>query len=200
MLEFSSPSTVAGIGTITLQFAPSVVNVADDAAVAFVATGGRQLNIDVAAGGQTATYNGQSAITFQTGTTAGTVTFLVAFPDTPTYSQSFTIAPAAIQLTTVQAIAESPNLIVTMSGFDNTYSAGQLSFTFYDASGKAIGSPIQFNAAAEFQGLFFTNNTMGGMFSLQGSFPVMGDVTQVGSVTVGVTNQVAQTTATATFQ
>ncbi len=200
MVEFSSPSTVAAIGTITLQFAPGIVNVADDAAVAFLGTGGRQLNIDVAAGAQTATYNGQSAITFQTGTTAGTVTFLVAFPDTPTYSQSFTIAPAAIQLTTVQAIAESPNLIVTMSGYDNTYSAGQLSFTFYDTSGKAIGSPIQLSAASDFQQLFFTNNTMGGMFSLQASFPVTGNVTQVGSVTAALSNSLGQTTSSATFQ
>jgi hypothetical protein len=200
MVQFSSPSTVAAIGTITLQFAPSIVNVADDAAVVFLATGGRQLNIDVAAGAQTATYNGQTAITFQTGTTAGTVTFSVAFPDTPTYSQSFTIAPAAVQLTTVQASAESPNLIVTMTGYDNTYSAGQLSFTFHDTSGKAIGSPIQFNAATNFQGLFFTNNTMGGMFSLQASFPVTGDVTQVGSVTAEISNSAGQSTSNATFQ
>ena len=199
-VEFSAPATVAAIGTITLQFKPSVVNVTDDAAIGFVATGGRELNIGVASGAQTATYNSQSAITFQTGTTAGTVTFLVAFPDTPTYSQSFTIAPAAIQLTTVQAVAESPNLIVTMTGYDNTYSAGQLSFTFYDTSGKAIGSPIQFNAAADFQGLFFTNNTMGGIFSLEASFPVTGDVTQVGSVTAGISNSLGQSTSSATFQ
>jgi hypothetical protein len=106
----------------------------------------------------------------------------------------------ALQLTTVQAARESPNLIVTMSGYDNTYSAGQLSFTFYDTTGKAIGSPIQFNAASNFQRLFYSNNTSGGMFSLQANFPVTGDVTQVGSVTVGVSNSLGQSTSTATFQ
>jgi hypothetical protein len=183
-----------------MQFTPSVANVTDDAAIVFLATAGRQLNISLAAGAQTATYNGQSTIAFQTGTTAGAIGFSVAFPDTTTYTQSFTIPPALAQLTSVQALAESPNLLVTISGYDNTYSAGQLSFTFYDTTGKIIGSPMSYNATASFQQLFFTNNPDGGLFSLQASFPVTGSITQVGSVTVGVTNSVGQSTGSASFQ
>jgi hypothetical protein len=100
----------------------------------------------------------------------------------------------------VQAVRESPNLIVTMSGYDNTYSAGLLSFTFYDPNGKAIGSPIQIDATANFKQLFFNNDTQGGLFSLEASFPVAGDVTQVGSVMVGVSNSLGETTTKATFQ
>ncbi len=199
-VALSSPSTVEAIGTITLAFTPSVSGAADDPAVVFAATGSRQISVDVASGAQTATYSGQSGITFQTGTTAGTVMFSVAFPDTATYTQSFAIAPAAIQLATVQAVRESPNLIVTMSGYDNTYSAGLLSFTFYDPNGKAIGSPIQIDATANFKQLFFNNDTQGGLFSLEASFPVAGDVTQVGSVMVGVSNSLGETTTKATFQ
>jgi hypothetical protein len=199
-VNFSSPSSVAAIGTITLQFTPSVATVTDDPAITFIATAGRELNIDVAAGSQTAAYNGEPGILFQTGTTGGTVTFTVAFPDTATYTQSFTIPATTVQITSVQANRESPNLLVTVSGYDNTYSAGELSFTFLDTAGKAIGSPIQSNAAASFQGLYFTGNTSGGLFSLQANFPVTGDVTQVGSVTVGVTNSLGQSTASATFQ
>jgi hypothetical protein len=199
-VQFSSPSTVAALGTISLQFVPSVASVADDKAIFFVATSGRQLNISVAAGAQTATYSGQAGITFQTGTTAGTVTFSVAFPDTPTYTQSFTITPETVQISSVEANRESPNLLVTVTGFDNTYSASQFSFTFSDTTGKTIGSPITVNEAANFHNLFFTNNTQGGIFSLQASFPVTGDVAQVGSVSVAVTNSAGQSTSSATFQ
>jgi hypothetical protein len=90
--------------------------------------------------------------------------------------------------------------LVTVTGFDNTYSASQFSFTFSDTTGKTIGTPITVNEAANFQTLFFTNNTEGGIFSLQASFPVTGDVTQVGSVSVAVTNSAGQSAGTATFQ
>jgi hypothetical protein len=199
-VQFNSPSSVASLGTITLQFASSVTNVTDDAAIDFPATGGRELNITLNSGSQSATYSGKSGIVFQTGTTAGTVTFAVAFPDTTAYTQSFTIPSTKVQITSVEANRENPNLLVTITGYDNTYSAGPLSFTFYDIAGKPIGSPIQLNAAASFQQLFFSDNTDGGLFSLQASFPVSGDVTKVGSVTVGVSNSLGQSTASATFQ
>jgi hypothetical protein len=60
--------------------------------------------------------------------------------------------------------------------------------------------PIAVNAATSFQQYFFTNNTAGGAFSLQASFPVQGDVTRVGSVAIGLTNSQGQTNATLTFQ
>ena len=199
-VQFSSASTAAALGTITLQFVPSVANVTDDPAISFVATSGRELNIAVASGAQTATYNAQSGITFQTGTTAGTITFSVAFPNTTTYTQSFTITPETVQISSVQANRESPNLLVTVTGFDNTYSASQFSFTFADTTGKTIGNPITVDASADFKNLFFTNNKQGGIFSMQASFPVTGDVTQVGSVAVAVTNSTGQSKSTATFQ
>jgi len=198
-IQLSAPSPVSAVGTISMAFAPSVANVTDDPAVAFLA-GGRELSITINSGAQTAAYQGQTAIGFQTGTTAGSITFSVAFANAAVYTQSFTIPPSASQLVSAQAIRESPNLLVTLSGYDNTYSTGALSFTFYDTTGKQIGSPIQINAASNFQQLFFSNNTGGGLFSLQASFPVSGEVTQVGSVSVGLTNSQGQSTTSATFQ
>jgi hypothetical protein len=155
--------------------------------------------VDLAVGAQTATYKGQSAIAFQTGTTAGTLTFKLDLVNTPSYSQDFTILPATIHLTSATAVRQNPNLVVTVNGYDNTYSAGQLSFTFYDLSGKLI-SPVTVNAAISFQQYFSTNNQAGGAFALQASFPVQGDVTQVGSVAIGLTNSQGQTNTTQTFQ
>lgn len=200
VIQLSAPSPVTTLGTITMTFVPSVANVTDDAAVMFLATGGRRLNVSLAASAQNATYLNQASIAFQTGTTAGTITFAVAFPNTTTYTQSFTISAATPTFSSVQATRESPNLLVTVSGYDNSYSSGQLSFTFYDTSGKVIGSPIGYNAATSFQQLFFSGNTMGGLFALQATFPVTGDVTKVGSVAVALANSLGSATNTATFQ
>ena len=201
VVQAGSPVSVASLGTLTMSFAPSVSGVTDDAAVVFPATGGRQLNISFNSGAQAATYNGQSSIAFQTGTTAGTITFTAAFPNTTTLTQSFTIPAAVPQVTSAQANWESPNLLVTLNGYDNTYTAGALSFTFYDTSGKVIGSPIAFNATSDFQQLFFVGNSDGGLFSLQASFPVTaGNINNVGSVTVSLSNSSGVATSSATFQ
>ena len=198
-VQFSAASTLNLVGTISLAFTPSVSGVSDDPAIMFLADSSRQLTLTVASGTQMATYNGQSALTFQTGTTAGTITFTVAFPNTPAYTQSFTIAPAAVQITSATAVSSSPNLIVTVAGYDNTYSAGQVNFTFYDKSGSTI-SPVSVNAASNFQSLFFgSTNTTGGAFSLQATFPVTGDITKVGSVAITLSNSVGQASATANF-
>ena len=200
-VQFASASTVPAVGELSMQFTPSVSSVTDDPAVVFLATNGRQLQLSVASGATTATYQGQSALTFQTGTTAGTITFTLTFTDTAPFTQTFTIAPAQIQITSATAVRQSPNLVVTLNGYDNTYSAGQLSFTFYDTSGKVITpNGIQVDASSSFHQYFFTDNQAGGAFALQASFPVTGDVTQVGSVAVALSNSAGQTSTTQTFQ
>jgi hypothetical protein len=197
-IQFASPSSIAGIGIIHLDFTP-LDGLTNDPAVAFLATNSRQLSVNLAVGAQTATYNGQSAIAFQTGTTAGKLTFtLDGLPNTPSSSKDFAIPPATIHITSANAVRQSPNLVVTINGYDNTYSAGPLSFTFYDVTGKLI-APVTVNASNSFH-QYFLNNTAGGAFALQASFPVQGDVTQVGSVAIGLTNSQGQTNTTQTFQ
>jgi hypothetical protein len=200
-IQLASASTIAAIGQLTLQFVPSVANVADDPAVIFLASNSRSLSVNVALGAQTATYNGQTSLTFQTGTTAGTITFTLTFPNHAPFTQSFTLSPAAIKLTSVSATWQSPNLVVNLDGYDNTYSAGQMSFTFYDPSGKVIApGAIALNETSAFHQYFFTNDQAGGAFALQAVFPVLnGDVTQVGSVALTIDNSSGQTSANATF-
>lgn len=200
-VQLAGPASAAEIGTLTIQFAPLVANVSDDPAIEFVATSGRQLQVNVANGAQVATYNGQSAITFQTGTTAGTITFTVQFPNQAAVTQTYTIAPSQVQITSGSAVIQSPNLVVTLTGYDNTYSAGQLSFTFYDTSGKLLTpTAISVNATSAFHQYFFGESQVGGAFSLQASFPVSGDPTQVGSVAITVNNSAGQTSTTQSFQ
>jgi hypothetical protein len=200
-IQLASASPVSAIGQLAMTFAPTVANVSDDPAVVFLATSGRQLQVNVASGAQTATYNGQSAITFQTGTTAGTITLTLTFPNGAPVTQSFTISPEQVHITTATAVRQSPNLVVTLNGFDNTYSTGKMSFTFFDTSGKQINpTAMSVDATAAFSTYFFTNNQAGGAFSVQASFPVTGDVTQVGSVSVNISNSTGTTSTSQTFQ
>ena len=198
-IQLASASTVAAIGQLAMTFAPSVAGITDDPAVCFLATSGRQLQVTVAAGSQAATYDSQSAMMFQTGTTAGTLTFTLTFPNKAPVSQSFTITPAQVSIASGTAVRQSPNLVVTLTGFDNTYSAGTLAFTFYDTSGTVI-TPISVDASSAFHQYFFTSSKVGGAFSVQASFPVTGTVTQVGSVKVGISNSSGTSTTTQTFQ
>ncbi len=193
-ITLGSAATANLIGTLTMQFVPSVTGIASDPAIAFVATNGLSLQVTVPAGSESASYNGQSGLTFQTGTTAGTITFTLSFPNSPTLSKSFDIAPAKVQISSVTAVRQTPNLVVTVTGYDNTYSVGQLSFAFATSTGN-ITVPVDGTSA--FHNYFFTNNQVGGAFSLQASFPVTGDVTQIGSVVVNVTNSAGQASSTA---
>ncbi len=195
-VQLASASPLSVAGSITLAFTPSVQNVTSDPAIVFVGNNSLELPLTIASGAQNAQYNSQSAIAFQTGTTAGTLSFTVNFPNTAAYTQTFSIPAAIPQITSVTAVASNPNLIITVAGYDNTYSAGSLNFTFYDTSGKAY-PPIAYNAAGAFQNLFFgSSNTSGGAFQLQATFPVTGDITQVGSVAVSISNSVGQANTT----
>ncbi len=199
-LQAASAATQTVLGELTIQFTPGVNNVQDDPAIVFVATNSRKLSVTLAAGSQQATYDGQSALTFQTGTTAGTITFTLTLPNTPPLTKSFSITPALIHISSGLASRQSPALVVTVNGYDNTYSAGQLSFTFFDLKGAQINSALPVDASSDFHNYFFINDPAGGSFGLQASFPVTGDVTQIGSVAVTLTNSAGQTSTTMTFQ
>jgi hypothetical protein len=106
-----------------------------------------------------------------------------------------------VQIAAANAVRQPPNLVLTLTGFDNTYSAGQLSFTFYDTSGKILTpTALAVNATSAFHQYFFGTTQVGGAFSLQATFPVTGDATQVGSVAVTLANSAGPTSTTQTFQ
>ncbi len=186
------------IGILTMQFVSAVNNVTSDPAIIFVASNSQQMNVTVPSGSLIANYKGQSPITFQTGTTAGTITFTLQFPNSPVLTKSFTIAGSKVQVTSITAVRQYPNLVVTITGYDNTYSAGPLSFVF--ATSSTGNLTVSADATSAFHQYFFTNDTAGGAFVLEASFPVNGDVTQVSSVAATVNNSAGQTTVNQPFQ
>lgn len=186
-IQFSSASPAAGSGTLTLAFHPSVANVTDDAAIVFTATGSRYATVSVAVGDSVGKVSGQSAITFQTGTTAGDLTFTLTLGP-QTVQSSITIPPAVVALEGVSGGRRIGDLDISVRGFDNSYSASILAFTFYDTAGRPIGpSSITTDATGDFR-RYFSATRAGGAFLLRATFPVAGDSSVVAAADVTISN------------
>ncbi len=105
-----------------------------------------------------------------------------------------------MQITNSTAVRQAPNLVVTLTGYDNTFSAGQLQFNFLDANGKVMtAKPVSIDASAPFHTYFFGTESVGGAFSMQATFPVVGDITKIASVAVVLNNSAGATNASQTF-
>lgn len=189
-------SPVGGSGTLSMQFTPSVPGVADDPSVQFLSGKARLATVNFAQGNSAGTFNGQSSIAFSTGATAGTILFTLTLEDgTPAGQISLSIPPSAVTLDTATGLRKAGELDVSLTGLDNTYSASQLSFTFYDTTGATVQpGAIPVNVSSIFQ-QYFASTQVGGMFALLARFPVTGDTSQIGSVTVQMTNSAGTITA-----
>ena len=178
-VTFDAPTQIPGSGTLSLDFEGPA-----DSAIAF-ASGGRQIDFTIAPGDTRAL-----DAHFQTGTTAGTLLFTATIGGIAA-KQSIAIAPAPLAITDTKASRTAGGLTVQLTGFDNTRTAGPLSFTFYDRSGSII-PPAPIAATADFQS-FFQTSDLGGLFTLTAIFPVTGDTTQINAVEVQLTNTAGPT-------
>ncbi len=80
------------------------------------------------------------------------------------------------------------DLDVLLIGYDNTYSAGVMTFTFFDTAGLAIDpGAIRTDFTTDFRA-FLTKTPAGSTFAARVTFPVTGDATQVVGVEVELTN------------
>jgi hypothetical protein len=191
-IPLASPSKVSGKGTLTMVFNSSVPSVGDDAAIQFLSGPKRTATVTIAVGDTVAKFGTQSSIPFQTGSTAGTIVFTLSLPNA-TQQISLAIAPAAIILDTAHAVRRVGNLDVSMTGLDNTYTASQLAFTFYDKNGTMMQpGVIRVDAAPDFR-LYFAASQVGGQFALLATFPVTGDVNVVAGFDVQITNSTGAT-------
>jgi hypothetical protein len=186
-LESASEST--GTGTVTMTFQPQAASATDDAAIRFVSGGARVQSFQVAPGDTTVSFGSDKQVLFQTGTTAGTITFTVQLGD---YSEagSVQVAPAPISFDSVTAERIPGQITVSIWGFDNSRTAGSLAFEFYNQAGGAIGGVLSADAVKDFQQFFSASPDGGGAFLLRASFPVSGDATAVGSVDVRMANAI----------
>jgi hypothetical protein len=194
-IPLSAASQISGTGTLTMTFQSSVAGVSDDPAIQFLSGPLRQASVTIAPGATSAMIGGQSSIAFQTGTTAGTISFQLTMSSGATQQAALTIPPSAVILDSENAIRELGSLEVSFSGFDNTYSASQLAFTFYDLNGNALPQGvITVDATTDFQ-QYFSTTQAGGSFAVLATFPVTGNTAEIGYVTAQVTNSLGATTA-----
>jgi hypothetical protein len=211
-IPLTSASQVSGTGTLTMTFQSSVQGHSDDPAIEFLSGPLRQATVTISPGDTTAMFDGgQSDLAFQTGATAGTITFTLTLNgnSTPAAQASLTIGPAPVNIASATSIRILGGVIVngepagvpvggevdiTIVASDNTYSASQLAFTFFDKSGATMQpGVIRVDATSDFQA-YFNSTTTGGAFALLAKFTVTGDVTQIISTDIAITNSVGVTT------
>jgi hypothetical protein len=187
-VKLDAASKIAGSGTVTIDFHPSagLSPGAADQAVQF-APGGRTAAFTVAPGDTQGRFGTQSALGFQTGTTSGDLVFTVELGGI-TARQTVNIAPAPVGVAAAQGSRAPGGIEIDVTGFDNTRTAGQLTYTFFDAAGNAIPpGAMRADAAAGFAA-HFASSGLGGVFLLKAVFPVTGDAARVAAFEVQLTN------------
>lgn len=189
-INLESPASDDVSGTVTLQFTPAS-GLVDDPSIAFLPAGTRFTSFRVRAGSAKAEFNGADALSFQTGSTAGSIAFTVALGAHRT-QQTFTIAPARLAVDSAQALLSDQSVEFRLRGFDNSRTASRLRFIFYLKNGQALAQgPIDLDASAAFNNFFSANP--GGVFFLRVHFPVSGTASELDSADVEFTNAQGQT-------
>jgi P pilus assembly chaperone PapD len=172
-IQLASASRVAGTGTLTLEFRSSVQGATDDPAIQFLSGPKLIATVTIAAGDSIAKFGSSADLAFQTGTTAGTILFTLKLPN-DTVEATFAIPAAAVYFDITTATRRVSDLDVSLIGFDNTHSASQLAFTFYDSSGRVLlPGVIRVDATPDFK-RYFDSNVAAGSFALRATFPVTG--------------------------
>jgi hypothetical protein len=174
---------------LAMTFTASTPDKGDDLAIQFLSGNPRQAAVTFAAGATHA----QEA--FQTGTTAGTITFTLTLPDGTTETQTLTIPAEQVQLDTATAVSQPGQIVVSLSGFDNTHAASQMVFTFFDASGNAIQpGAMTVDVSKVFGQYFASDQGAGGVFALRAVFPVNGTESEVAGVQATLSNPIGTVT------
>jgi hypothetical protein len=199
IMSLPKPAPVEASGMLLLSFQPGSSAVADDASISFL-NGPRKMPFKIEPGDTQFLLQGQPSAVFQTGSTWGTISFSISSIDVPvtgvaSASMAIPAAPIVVNdpLPSI-ATSRAGDLDVQVWGYDNTYSAGQMSFTFYDLNGNAIQpGAIQADFTPQFHS-FFTSSQAGSAFQMRVSFPVQGDSSQILAVDVQLTNSAGSTT------
>ncbi|MEP7352197.1 MAG: choice-of-anchor D domain-containing protein [Acidobacteriota bacterium] len=193
-MRLPSPAPFTSTGVLTMTLIPDSSLVTDDRAVVFLGTGLTSVPFSVQQGSTAVLLSGQIALGFQTGTTSGRIRFTLSqiasgFVSDPTVDLVIPRAPVELDLT--QTGRTSGFLFVKLTGFDNTYSTGPLSFAFYNASGSLLQTvPADFSK--EFQA-YYQGTLTGSLFNASLQFNVNNAADAVASVEVTLTNSAGTT-------
>jgi hypothetical protein len=184
-VQLDTAARTTGSGTLTLDFQPLPKGATDGAIQ--LGTVGRSLPFTVGTGDTQVSFGDLTAVAFQTGTTAGTLTFTVELGGA-TDRKSITIDPAPVNIASATGTRGTGSIELKIAGFDNTRTAGPVTYTFFDAAGSPIPpGAIQVDNTADFAAYFATSDTAGA-FGLRAVFPVTGDLTRIAAFEMQITN------------
>lgn len=194
-VQLTAIAESSGSGTVTMDFQPALPAMGDDPAIRFVGSGGRTLSFQAKEGDRTGSFPAGVDSVFQTGTTAGTILFRVRLGNYDNTFQ-FPIGPAPVYVDHATATRRVSDLDVSVTGFDNTRTAGRFAFTFYDKNGSAVQPGAIHSDWSESFFNYFKSSKVGGSFTVRATFPVSGDASQIAGVEVEMTNSAGLTKTT----
>lgn len=184
-VRFAEPPATRGGGVVRLEFEPAP-GLGPDPAVLF-ANGHPTAVFAVEAGEMSARFGERSWMEFQTGSTAGNLVFTI---EGGGHHERYTlpIAPAPVGISRTRAVRAGAFVEVEIAGWDNTRAVSELSFTFFDKSGKEVApGAIRVDATEEFRRHFDTAG-VGGVFLLRAVFPVTGGAGVIDAVQAALLN------------
>ena len=187
-IQFHPVPASAVTGTLQLSFDATTSTALTDPAIIFPSTGTTSVPFTSVPGQAAASFSGAASAMFQTGTTEGIIHLTATWGnDSETSNVAITAEPVAIASMT--GSRQSNSLTVTVTGYDNTRTAGLASFSFYDSQGGFIGNIVSADFSSAFNTYFFqTAYNAGGMFKMTAQFPVTGGTSQISSVQMDLEN------------
>ncbi len=181
-VRFAGPSRSSGSGTLTLEFTGR-----KDAAIQFLAPAGRTVPFTVVEGEDRARFNGRQELEFQTGTTAGALTFSAELGGT-TDRVAVVLQELPPVIDSAHAGRTASEVELSLSGFDNARTSAPLAFIFYDAAGQRLGA-VRADGGPAFRA-HFESSDAGGLFALRAVFPVTGNAQRIDTVEVEIANTI----------
>jgi hypothetical protein len=192
-------------GLLTLTFTPAA-NLADDPSIFLDGNlqDTRAQPFTVPAGASAAAFGTQNFVMLDTGTTAGTFTLIAALGDKSAQWGPYTITPAAPTITSSTLGIAAGGIQLVFQGFDASQSTSGLSFEFYATDGTVVSPGLitmdSSSLISDFSTYYKANTLLGGKFQLTANFPVTGDVTQIATATVTLTNPTGTVSASVPVQ
>ena len=185
MVVLDAPAPRAAGGNVTLDFQPGPAGASDPAII--FSSGTRTAGFTCDPGETVCRFGGQQNALFQTGTTTGVLTFTARLGGVSSQT-TVKIPPAVVGISNAQGARFASTIEVSVTGFDNTRTAGPLAFTFFDRAGVAIPpGTIRADAAGIFQ-RFYQDSDAGGAFVLRAVFPVSGDLSRIAAFAATIGN------------
>ncbi|MSV27969.1 MAG: choice-of-anchor D domain-containing protein [Bryobacterales bacterium] len=181
-VRFDEAPRTSGKGVVRLSLGKQ------DPGLIFTSTSSPSVEFSIVEGERLARFGSRTEAVFQTGTTAGNLV-LTAEVAGVADQLSLLVPGVAVVIDTAKGARTAAGLEVQITGFDNTRTVSQLSFSFIDRAGRPVNpSPIRYDGTAGFK-TYFDAQAPGGLFSLKAAFPVSGDPSQIDAVDVEILNR-----------